>query len=41
MRLEEAHRRLNDLSGIPFGELFSRNDMDTIILNKGNTGQLL
>ncbi len=41
MRLEEAHRRLNDLSGIPFGELFSRNDMDTIILNKGKTGQLL
>lgn len=41
MRLEEANRRLNQLSGIPFVELFSANDMRSIIVNKGKTGQLL
>lgn len=41
MRLEEANRRLNQLSGIPFDELFSANDMRSIIINKGKTGQLL
>ena len=41
MRLDEANRRLNRLSGIPFGELFSANDMESIIINKGKTGQLL
>jgi DNA mismatch repair protein MutH len=41
MRLEEAHRRLVTLSGIRFEELFSPSDMETIIVNKGKTGQLL
>lgn len=41
MKLEEANRRLNQLSGIPFDELFSANDMRSIIINKGKTGQLL
>lgn len=41
MRLEEAKIRLNQLSEIPFGELFSQKDMHSIIINKGKTGQLL
>lgn len=41
MRLDEANERINKLSGIPFGELFSDGDIRTIIINKGKTGQLL
>lgn len=41
MKLAEANRRLNQLSGIPFSELFSLDDMATIVRNKGKTGQLL
>lgn len=41
MKLEEASEKLNKLSGIRFGDLFSDEDMETIILNKGKTGQLL
>ena len=41
MKLDEASRRLNQLSGVPFEELFSANDMRSIIVNKGKTGQLL
>ena len=41
MKLEEACTKLNTITGIPFGNLFSPEDMKTIILNKGKTGQLL
>lgn len=41
MKLAEAESRLNELSYIPFGELFSPTDMEMIIKNKGKTGQLL
>ena len=41
MRLEEACRRLNEIVGIRFGDLFSPDDMNMIIINKGKTGQLL
>lgn len=41
MKLEEACRRFNSLAGIRFGNLFSQEDMNMIIINKGKTGQLL
>ena len=41
MKLSEACERFNRLAGIEFGELFSPSDMETIIVNKGKTGQLL
>lgn len=41
MRLAEASERLNRISCIPFSKLFSDEDMRTIELNKGKTGQLL
>ncbi len=41
MKLEEACKRFNKISGIRFGELFSPSDMESIIINKGKTGQLL
>lgn len=41
MRLEEALMRFNRISGIPFGSLFSPEQMNLIIVNKGKTGQLL
>ena len=41
MRLEEANRRFNQLSGTRFKDLFSPSDMQMIIINKGKTGQLL
>lgn len=41
MKLEEACERFNRLAGIRFGNLFSKSDMDMIIINKGKTGQLL
>lgn len=41
MMLEDACNRLNGFVGIRFGDLFSPNEMDMIIFNKGKTGQLL
>ena len=41
MKLDEALVRFNRLSGIPFGSLFSPEQMNLIIVNKGKTGQLL
>ena len=41
MRLEEANRRFHQLAGIKFANLFSPSDMESIIRNKGKTGQLL
>lgn len=41
MKLFEANEKLNDLSGIPFSELFSKRELESIIINKGKTGQLL
>mgnify|MGYP005751936805 CR=1 FL=1 len=41
MRLDEACKRFNHIANIPFGELFSPEDLNTIIINKGKTGQLL
>ncbi len=37
MRLQEACVRFNKLAGIRFEELFSQNDMNMIIINKGKT----
>ena len=41
MFLDEACARFNQLAGIRFGELFSPDAMNMIIINKGKTGQLL
>ena len=41
MRLEDANRRFNEIAGIRFGDLFSPDDMNMIIINKGKAGQLL
>lgn len=41
MKLIEAQERIKSTCGIPFGELFSEEDLRTIIINKGKTGQLL
>lgn len=41
MKLKEAQIKIQPLCGIPFGELFSEEDLQTIIINKGKTGQLL
>ena len=41
MKLEEAYLRFSTLAGIRFKDLFSQADMNTIIVNKGKTGQLL
>ncbi len=41
MKLNEAKRKLDNLINRPFGELFSDEDMNSIIINKGKSGQLL
>lgn len=41
MKLQEAFDKLNEYVGIPFGTLFSYEDLQTIIRNKGKTGQLI
>lgn len=41
MKLKEAQMMIQPLCGIPFGELFSEEDLRTIKINKGKTGQLL
>lgn len=41
MKLAEANAKLNELSNISFGELFSEEQIAGIIKNKGKTGQLL
>ncbi len=41
MKLKEAYKQLNKLSYIKFKDLFSSEEMETIIVNKGKTGQLL
>ena len=41
MLLKDADAKIGRLVGIPFGELFSKEDISTIIRNKGKAGQLL
>ena len=41
MKLEEAHQCFQELTGKKFSTLFSHADLQTIILNKGKSGQLL
>lgn len=41
MKLAEACVQLNNLAGKRFGDLFTPIDLQTIVLNKGKTGQLL
>lgn len=41
MKLEEAKQKLDRLVGRPFYKLFSSAELQTIVLNKGKTGQLL
>ena len=41
MKLKEAQMMIQPLCGIPFGELFSEEDLRTIKINKGKAGQLL
>lgn len=41
MKLKEAQKRILELCDIPFREIFNENDFETIIRNKGKTGQLL
>ncbi len=41
MRLEDAHKRIDSIAGKTFIEIFSQEDMQTIIRNKGKSGQLL
>ena len=41
MYLQEAKEKIQKLSNIPFSELFSKNDLESITRNKGRSGQLL
>lgn len=41
MKLQEAADKLTKLAGIPFCDLFSKEQLQQIIVNKGKTGQLL
>lgn len=41
MKLQEAYEKLKGYVGIPFKDLFSFEDLQTIVRNKGKTGQLL
>ena len=41
MKSKEAQKRILELCDIPFREIFNENDFETIIRNKGKTGQLL
>ncbi len=41
MKLKEAQAKIEPLCRIPFGELFTEDDLKTIKTNKGKTGQLL
>lgn len=41
MKLKEAQERIIRLCNIPFCEIFDESDFETIIRNKGKTGQLL
>jgi DNA mismatch repair protein MutH len=41
MKLQEAYEKLKGYVGIPFKDLFSFEDLNTIVRNKGKTGQLL
>ncbi len=41
MKLKEASERLNNLTGIRFMDLFTPEELNMIIKNKGKTGQLL
>lgn len=41
MKLKDAQKRILELCNIPFSEMFSEEDFETIIRNKGKTGQML
>lgn len=41
MKLLDAENRFREIVGIRFGQLFSESDLNTIIINKGKSGQLL
>lgn len=41
MKLQEAQIKLREFVGIPFKDLFSFEDLQAIVKNKGKTGQLL
>lgn len=41
MKLKEAQEKILRICNIPFSEIFTDNDFETIIKNKGKTGQLL
>ena len=41
MKLKEAQEKILKICNIPFSELFTESDFETIIKNKGKTGQLL
>ena len=41
MKLKEAQKKIIRLCDIPFCEIFEESDFETIIRNKGKTGQLL
>lgn len=41
MKLKEAQEKIIKLCNIPFSEIFTDDDFETIIKNKGKTGQLL
>ena len=41
MKLSDANNKFNSLAGKKFGELFSTEQLKSIIINKGKTGQLL
>lgn len=41
MKLKDAQEQIRDICGISFSELFNEDDFESIIRNKGKTGQLL
>lgn len=41
MTLEELKRNIEPLLGIKFGDIYDKNRLDTILVNKGQAGQML
>lgn len=41
MKLNEAEKKLNSIANVKFKQLFNEEELQSIIINKGKTGQLL
>lgn len=41
MTLEELKNKINPLIGVKFGAIYEKSRLDTILVNKGQAGQIL